>query len=137
MLTQDARRNVGWGQRTGGVILAGEPETICGVRFEGNPVRMNDRVSDSCVSTALYDEYPFFFCFSHLAIPSKSHSSRGCYPPRMVQNRDFSDVAPWEPRIRGRELLCCSCNDPDHLGSAKISISENRVLNTRRTPKDR
>lgn len=44
---QESTGDVGWGRRTGGVILAGEAETICGVPFDGNVMRRNQQVGDS------------------------------------------------------------------------------------------
>lgn len=41
---QTASGNVGWGSRTGGVIVAGETREICGVQFEGNKLQLGQQV---------------------------------------------------------------------------------------------
>ena len=41
---QAASGNVGWGTRTGGVIVAGETKEICGVTFEGNKLQLGQQV---------------------------------------------------------------------------------------------
>ncbi|CAM9809949.1 unnamed protein product, partial [Laminaria digitata] len=38
-----ASGNVGWGSRTGGVVVAGETTEICGVTFEGNALQLGQQ----------------------------------------------------------------------------------------------
>ncbi|CAM9223038.1 unnamed protein product, partial [Ectocarpus sp. 8 AP-2014] len=42
-----AKGSIGWGTRTGGVVIAGKGQTICGVPFEGNTLRSREKFPDA------------------------------------------------------------------------------------------
>lgn len=42
---QEASRNAGWGERAGGIVIAGHEQEICGVLFRGNSLRSLQSVS--------------------------------------------------------------------------------------------
>lgn len=48
---QAAQGSLGWGTRTGGVVVAGSAREICGVPFAGNTLRSTQEVSRTIVAS--------------------------------------------------------------------------------------
>lgn len=45
---------VGWGTRTGGVIVSGRPSLVCDVEFKANPLKRSQEVKDGGSDVVLW-----------------------------------------------------------------------------------